>query len=366
LGYHNVRENTLTASLLAGLLLVTCGVALAYAQPSQTFVETTAAVNRLLQSNDMKDVAWGAYTASQYHVRSALPLLTAALERDLGADTDARRAAELAILDALVQLDAHVPVDALRPSLDRWPIPALILLANASGDRDGLLLERFNATSGFEWQAIANLLLKSKPPGFAFRLLEGLRLRLTVYVTDDRSYRIGSGLGTGGEHGPNYELVVPGFPPLAHYQFVVAGPGATMLSIGPQIVYYARRTQNPAAIPPQTGSTFARPHDVDRVQYLNALVRERFAAAPLRDQSWATVVWTNPQAFRQDVSLHRKRVEDRYHDVVLLLVSSMRLTEEKSRTLTPNITITFEDLRNDRTESLPAIEQRGAAGVGRR
>jgi hypothetical protein len=81
----------------------------------------------------VKDVAWGAFTASQYHVVSAVPLLTAALGRELGADADARR------------------VEALRPSLDRWPIPTLILLDNSIGDRDAPLLDRFSATSGFEW-----------------------------------------------------------------------------------------------------------------------------------------------------------------------------------------------------------------------
>jgi TonB family protein len=365
-----MRETALTAALLACMILLTCGAARSGAQPSQTFGEATAAVNRLLQSSDVKDVAWGAFTASQYHVVSAVPVLTAALGRELGPDADARRAAELAILDALVQLDAHVPVEALRPSLDRWPIPTLILLGSSIGDRDALLLERFSTTNGFEWQAIANLLLKSKPPGFAFRLLEGLRLRLTIYVTDDPSRGFGSGLGSGiensglgrgSENGANYVLSVPGFPPLAVYQFVLAGPGATVLSIGPQTVYYARRMRSPAVLPPLTRSTLAKPNDFDRVQYVNALVRERVETVPLPDQTSVTVVWTNPQAFRQDIPAHRKRVEDLYHNIVSGLVLSKRLTEDESRTLTPNITIAIEDKRSDKAELLPAIEERGAA-----
>jgi len=357
-----VRERTVTASLLAGMLLLTCGAARSSAQPPQTFREATAAVNRLLQSSDVKDVAWGAFTSSQYHVVSAVPLLTAALGRELGANGDAGRAAELAILDALVQLDAHVPADALRPSLARWPIPTLILLANASGDRDALLLERFSATSDFEWRAIANLLLKSQPPGFAFRLLEGLRLSLTVYVTDDANRGFGSGLGAGAGCG-NYALRVPGFPPLAQYQFVVAGPGATILSSGPQTAYYARRMGGPGAMPPPAGSTVAKPSDADRVQYLNALVGTRAETATLRDRSSITVVWTNPQAFRQAISVQRQRVEDLYQDVVLFLVTSNRLTEDESRTLHPNITIAIEDRRGNNTESLPAVEEQRAAAV---
>jgi hypothetical protein len=130
--------------------------------------------------------------------------------------------------------------------------------------------------------AIANLLLKSKPAGFALRLLDGLRLRLTVYVTDDPgSSGVGPGTGGGSENGPNYVMGVSGFPPLAEYQFVPEGPGATVLSIGPQTVHYARRMSSPAAVPPLSRSTFAKPSDFDRVQYVNALVRERFEAAPL-------------------------------------------------------------------------------------
>jgi hypothetical protein len=295
-----------------------------------------------------------------------VPLLTAALGRGLGADGDAGRAAELAILDALVQLDAHVSVDALRPSLDRWPIPTLILLGSAVGDRDALLLERFNATSGFEWRAVANLLLKSQPPGFAFRLLEGLRLRLTVYVADDLNRGFGSGQGSGVGHCGIFALMVRGFPPLAEYQFVLASPGATILSIGPQTVYYARWMRSPGAMPPPAGSTVATPSDADRVQYLNALVGKRGETATLHDRSSITVVWTNPQAFRQDISVQRKRVEDLYQDVVSFLVLSNRLTEDESRTLPPNITIAIEDRRSNHAESLPAIEEQGAAAVRNR
>lgn len=144
-------------------------------------------------------MAWGALTASQHPVAAAVPPLTAALDRRLGDDEITRRATELAILDALAQLDASVPVEVLQPSLDRWPMPTLILLGSAIGDRDALLLERFNSTGRrFEWLAMANLLLKSKPLGFAFRLLQGLHLELIVRVTDEYGRGFGSGGGSGG------------------------------------------------------------------------------------------------------------------------------------------------------------------------
>jgi TonB family protein len=354
--------NNLTASLVTGVLLLICAAARTDAQSPRTSVDA-GTVDRLLQSNDAKDVAWGAFTASQRHLASAVPLLTAALTRELGGAADARRGAELAILDALVQLDARVPVDALRPSLARSPIPTLILLDKAVGNRDALLLERLSATSGSEWQAIANLLFKSKPPGFAFQLLDGLRLGLTFYVTDDPNSGYGSGLGVGVENGPENGRVVAGFPALAEYQFASFAAGAATLSIGPQTVYYIRRTRSPGLLPPQTHSAAATTRDFDRLQYMNALVREQFGAAPLRDQSSITIVWSSAQALRQDISEHRRSVEDSYRRAVSLLVSSNRLTEDESRRLRPAITIAVKDVRKDTAEPLPAIDERGAAAV---
>ena len=348
------RTRRLTTSLCVGISLLICGNGRADAQPPQSFVEVTATVNRLLESTDAKDIAWGAFIAGQYRVVSAIPRLTDDLRHAFDASSE-QRATELAILDALVQLDAHVSADVLGASLARWPIPTLILLNNASGDLDDVLLERLNATSSFEWKAIANVLLRSKPPGFAVRLLEDLLLKLEIHVTDDPSYGAGSGFGGGSEHGPNYALILPGFPPLAAYSFVPAQAGATILSTGPDTVHYTRRMQNPATIPPLIGADPEKPSFADRIRYVNALVKERYETQPLREQTFATVIWTNAARFRQDVSAQRKTVEDHYQHVVSLLKSSNRLSEDESRRLTPRISLLILDDRRDRSESLPPI-----------
>jgi hypothetical protein len=296
----------------------------------------------------------------QYQVRSAVPLLMAALRRDLPQDADTRNGIELVVLDALVQLGAQVPVEVLRGALDRWPIPALILLDKATGDRDAVLLEHLGVTTGFEWQAVGNLLLRSKPPGFAFRLLDGLRLQVTVYVTDQPNVGFGSGAG-GGVEGCNLAFPAPGFPPLADYQFATPGAGATILSIGPETVYYVRRTRTPPTIPCSNGGRAERPRDYDRVKYLNALVRAQFEMAPLRESTSVTVVWDNPGSFRDEVSRHRRAVAEQYRNVVSLLVLASHLTEEERRRLTPSITVAVEDRRKDKSEPLPVLEDRGAS-----
>src|SRR5215471_3000891 len=212
-----VSQLVANARRMVGVLAVTCEIAAA--QPAQTVNDATRSATRLLQSSDAKEVAWGAFTAAQYDLGSAVPLLIAALQRDRSTDADTHGLTELAILDALVQLRAQVPADLLRSSLGRWPIATLVLLKDATGDPDAMLLERLRVTTDSEWQAIGNLLLRSKPPGLAYRLLEGLRLELTVYVTDQPHVGFGGGMGTGTERGCNAANAVPGFPPLADYEF---------------------------------------------------------------------------------------------------------------------------------------------------
>jgi len=340
------------------MLAVTRAVAPLNAQALPTVTDATAAANRLLQSSDPKEIAWGAFTAEQYHLSSAVPLLVGALARSHSADADPRGIAEFAVLDALVQLHSQVPADVLRGSLDRFPIPALILLDHATGDRDALLLPRLDVTTGFEWEAIANLLLRSKPPGFAMRLLDGLRLQLSVYVTDQAGTVLGSGFGGGTETDCMVASTAPGLPPMADYTFAAAGAGATILSIGPQTVYYVRHTFAVPIIPCSHVRRAQRPADDDRVTYVNALVKANYDAVPLRQLTSATVLWSTPDRFREELARHRQDVADQYRRIVSLLVSARCLTEDETRTLTPTISVTVVDERKNKSEPLPLLSDR--------
>jgi hypothetical protein len=324
----------------------------------------TDEVQRQLGSDDPKDVAWGAYLAAQNQLRSAVPLLE---ERLASVSTDDSLPTALAILDALIRLDATLPAQTLRSSFDRCPIQALILLANASSGRDEMLLSLLESTSGFRWQAAANFLLMTKPPGFARRLLAGLHLRLAIYVTDQHNVGFGSGLGRGVGKGGNVEYVAPGFPPLADYQFATAVSEATILSSGPRAVYYIRRILNPPG-------TY-RPHahktadgsweddsdsttwlNLDRVQYIDRLATDRSDEGPLHEETSRTLLWTNAEDLRRQVAEQRRQVEAVYGQVVSLLVTRGYLTGEEARTVLPDIQITLSDKRNNKSESLPRIQ----------
>ena len=337
--------------LAVPLALICAGTAVGQdTAPRLDPVAIAADATRLLASADAKDVAWGAFTACQYHVVSAVPLITSALSRPLAGDRVAQEATELALLDALIQLDAKVPVTVLEPLIARWPVPTSVLLANATGDRDAVLLPLVSSTDGAFWNGIANLLLVTRPPGFAMRLLTGLRLTLVVHVTNNANLGVFGGAGTSGEHSL-YGALAAGFPPLADYRFSFARPGATVQSVGPRTVYYERRLQTQPAFQRFRYSSPEGPSNTDRVDYLNALIGEGRA---LQERTEPTVVWRGAAALRRAVAEHRERVEGRYRVALGSLVVRGLLSDAESRSLTPQIAVRVEDNRDDKSQPLPA------------
>ena len=342
-----------TALLLIGVGFHGSGLAAQAVIAGPASVQTTTdQVQRQLRSDDPAEIAWGAFLAAQNRLKSAVPLLQ---ERLASRPANDFLPTELAILDALVQLDATLPAQAVRSSLDRCPVQALILLANASSGRDEMLLSLLESTSGFRWQAAANVLLMTKPPGFARRLLTGLRMRLVIDVDDQQGRGFGGSVG-GVSDGANVAHLAPGFPPLADYQFAPAMPGATILTLGPHAVYYVRRIRGPGVYEPHVYADSPSSMNVDRVQYLNTLATDKSDAGPLYEMTGPTVLWTNTEGLRRQVVEQRRRVEDAYRLTISLLVTRGYLTADEARPLRPEIHVTLSDQRHNRSEPLPAIE----------
>jgi hypothetical protein len=170
------------------------------------------------------------------------------------------------------------------------------------------------------------------------------------------------GFGGGVGCGVNYAVSVPGFPPLADYQVSPNAAGTTVLSRGPQTVYYTR-TVAAASFRPGLRSTRQRLVERDRVRYVNALVPKHFEMRPLSATTPVTMRWTDAWTFREDVFRHCRALEDQYQQVVSLLVLRKDLTEHERRTLHPIIKIDVEDYRRDQSTPLPPIELPAAAGT---
>ena len=280
-------------------------------------------------------------------------MLVAALEQRYDGGDRVRWATELLLLDALVQLDARLPAATVAPFLDRWPVQSLILLANASSRADDVLLPLVSSTSGFGWYAVANLLLSTRPAGFAFRLLDGLQLKLTVQVGDTDRLSVPSfGMSVGGE-GCNYSVSALGFPSIAGYQLATKHSATAVLAPGPMDVYYRRLVANGPWFIPPCPLPASSPRHFDRVRYVKALVAQDFPAMDFYESNLAAIQWTNAQRFQVQLAEHRRRVEETHRDVVSLLVRSGDLTDEEAARLAPEIEVIIIDQRTAPSEPLP-------------
>src|SRR5262245_55543747 len=110
----------MTARVVSSILFALFSCRGAWAQAvtasSAPYPAVVEQVKRQLVSSDPREVAWGAYIASQNQLREAVPLL----ERALTGVTSSEPA-ELAVLDALIQLNATVSADSLRPLFNQFP-----------------------------------------------------------------------------------------------------------------------------------------------------------------------------------------------------------------------------------------------------
>jgi hypothetical protein len=309
-------------------------------------------VEQQLGSNDPRIVAWGAYRAGVYALRGTVPLLQRILESPPAATGRTRSVVVDAVLDALIQLHAHLQASSLSPYTDDRPVQSLLLLAQAS-DRDPMLVDFLTTTSGLRWYAAANMLLRERSPELTAHLLETLHLNLTISVSDsDLSFGSGSGASAGIGCGIGENPV--GYPPRAIYRFEpFPDAGAIVLVTGPHTVYYSRTVHAEF----QYGVSYSDgggPTDDDRIAYLQAMLPYPRNTG-LRAEMGLTIRWSNAGALTQEVDMLRANAVRQYQSIVDELVRNGRLAPERATTLTPHIDVQLEDQRVDRSVALPTL-----------
>ena len=278
-------------------------------------------VQRRLQLGPASEVAWGAFLAAQYRLAEAIPAIEAALRTPASADRDGKSHLISALLDSLIQLDAHVPARQLEPYLSDWPVQTMILLTTASPGRDEVMLRQVKTTSGFPWYVAANTLVETKARGFVVELMGKWKLRLTITVSDDRrtthfSSKGGGGMGMG--VGDGIGVNPEGYPPTATYRFEMAPRrGHIVLSTGPHTVYYSRVVHTAQ----QYGASsldIGGPTDDERVDYLTATVGGIAGdRVPLVARHETGIFWRPAETLPQRVSMLRDDAILRYRALIL-------------------------------------------------
>jgi hypothetical protein len=326
-----------------------------YAQPvpiSPSWA-TFESVEARLRSDDSADVAWGAFLAAEYQLSSLAPRIVERLNATSSeADPHRRHHLTAALLDSLIQLDARVRPDLLLPYYSDWPIQTLVLLGSAGEGRDSALIALLGGATGERWYAIANLLLETKPPGFAARILRDLAFTLSVTVSESPNGEIHAGINAGAGHGHGVGQLLVGFPPYAHYAFG-GGRGARVLALGPTPVYYTRHVRNTFQFPVWSNGR-SGPSEMDRVRYLREILWPE--QTPLYASKDAHIRWTNVDDFRREVVAAKQRVVEHYERFVAALLRQQRLTEGEARSLPASITVNVIDNRQNRSVPLPSFE----------
>jgi hypothetical protein len=327
-----------------------------------------------LRSEDPLRVAWGAWLARQDHQTALIPLLiekigeyqptnesqSQTVERD-------RHDALLVVLDALIGLGAAVPVQEARKLYPEFAAQSLILLVRSQTDAQSALFDIFqNARANWNWLAAGNVLVKTRPPGFASLLLSRFTQHITVSIFDPGLG--GGGAGGGSECGFSLRAPKALWPAVGLYlltQFPERMPGLTVTFLigGDTTVYYWRVEPGNYDNPPDApGSCGDGNRDRYRGQYLTSLMDSSFPRISLDPYPQVTIDWKGETDYRQRLlaAVEEQRAEFR-RALVSLQESGLVLNPSETATLKPRLEIVIRDERADRSTSLPAALENDVA-----
>jgi len=225
--------------------------------PTMLERQASAEAQRLMQSPEYREKAWGAYLAGQYGLQDRASDLLSQLAA-LRESTAPQRIVVQATLDALIRLGSKPDSTLL---MKQFPNEVLILLAqNPPAYREALLLmAEQQDVLGFRWVVANNLLVEFRLAGIATLLLSEVNISHRFSVTDGSGLPPGEGGGSGGGAlccgmpAPARDL-----PPVGIYDLVLTpARGDVLVAPGAHPVYYRRVTTC-------RGQEFL---DVDRQEY---------------------------------------------------------------------------------------------------
>jgi hypothetical protein len=314
-----------------------------------------AEARRLLQSGENRERAWGAYLAGLYDLKTEVPRLVElladpALDAGGWEETRVRQAS----LDALIRLGAEVPAETLLPLKQSAPDEVIILLARAPHQNQQALLSLFvDESPDSHWLAVGNLLAETRAPGFAARLMAGLKIAGEVYVYDyegERGYGAGGCGGFG--CGCNTFRSPDEYPPVFHHSLTtVSDGGAVVVAPGRRMVYYVRSASPPCGCG-ESGRGSAK--DQYRVEYVADLLGTTEEELKLEFRPSREVVCSDAGQCRRALAAVRDEIVGGYAQALKRLLDAGLLDPAEAAELKPDITLRLNDSRDRRPFPLPS------------
>jgi hypothetical protein len=334
--------------------------------PTPRFVRLGDAASesaRLLKSYENRERAWGAYLAGLHGLREQTPSLVSMLEDEklndaYWEDSFVRQAA----LDALIRLDAEVPAEVLAPLYASAPDEVLILLARDPGKNQYALLRLFDEdVPDARWLALNNLLASQRTPGFAARLLGGLKIEASVYVFESEGDHRYADVGGSGGHGCGVGgRQDESLPPVNYYHLTAeARRGATVLAAGRRNVYYERTPLDTYC--DDLWRELERDHV--RVEYLADMLGTSEEELGLDARPFREVVCGDARRCVRALAAVRDDIRRAYSSALARLSERGLLDAAEAAALKPDITFRLDDFREEKTFPLP-VRLRGVTLYG--
>jgi hypothetical protein len=310
-------------------------------------------VEQLIQSDSKMDRAWAAYFIGEYGLKEFEPALIELLNPDTLAPEGETSFLYRAVLDSVIKLRISVPSDKLTPLYERFPDETLIILARSPSDNGETLLS-IAEKPGREvcWVAACNLLAESKTPGFAAFLLRNLKITVEIAVSEKGNRMTGSG-GSWSSIGCGSSFQVTNdFPPTFLYRLIPEPKrDAVVVAPGKHPVFYER-------FPLGIGVSFSD-QGVQRdrycIEYLASLLNLSASQLELRERYSQSIAWAGIQQYKVDVISFRELVKGNFERLKKQCVERNLLSETEAEALKPNLIITVNDLRENKTTPLPDI-----------
>ncbi len=339
--------------LLSFLLLATAGID---EKSAASLVDRDRIIEGIL-SRGSASSAWGAYYAGKFGLAECVPALFELVGRENKRAPGPVPVVKKAALDALIGLDAEVPVEFLSAGLhEDYLAETLILLArNADENQDALLgLMDHGPVDGQHWWAAAALLAPLEPPGLAQRLLPEIRFRLSVTVRDPNSAIL---IETFEYHGSGFWSSTSNlFPPKPTYIFSAEPEkGATVLRAKPIAVYF-QRTEGARG-----GKSDCKVGPLTRAEHSLRVIEAMIGTIPdglSPDAKCAIAVdWVDEQDFQERVDSQCSLLRADYSWLVEILCKR-NLLFDADGTPKPEIEVKVHDRRKTKTPPLPELSVR--------
>jgi hypothetical protein len=280
---------------------------------------------------DPREQAWTAHTILEQQLTSRIPDLVRMIESP-NTSQDAE-AAKFAALDALIQLNAQVPLEDLESFVDKFPTDVFILASRSAQNSTPLLLKLLDRPHNLEaFGAIGRLLTPKRAPGFAKVAMKEFCQRTALYVfKPDQPHDLG-----GAWSGDGYRMGDPqraGWPETGSYRF---GAGSFIRTVDRSYIDHGFDLSGESS---QVNSCIAAE------DFLAAYTDVSPARLPVRASQRLDLIWTSDQAFELQVRGYIAEQRRRYAVLASQLAARGYLTDEDARSLRLKLYITVSDAR---------------------